>query len=456
MRSIRCVNLSLLHKAQVALLILVAGGASLLHAQPAPQLHFPLALQQEWQEEFREFTLDNYRGLMQPLLTPAEAPRLGNVRVDFPVGPHDHSFNFHSYSDGRVVMPVASLLFYKDLAFSQAWLSANGYSTQPALDYVSILAHGGLERWPEDQRLPKQALGIPANAGDDAMVVALYEQYFLDIVLFILGHELGHILHGFEGPNSSDFAMRRRAELAADAFALELFRRMQRPPLGASLYFATTSRLLPIANFAGDRADWDAWLMQRTHPLDGERIGAAAQFIGQHRADFEKRFAQPGTAALRLDATLLELRTLAEIVDDRSASLTQADCAATYLPQDLEPRVGNIPDINARPGERFADEPYSGVYEGKLRSNKSGESTALRLVLRRDGGSITGESQYLCFRGRVDGKAADDGTAFLRWYVGSIRRSISARSDTLGHRIEAAWRSDDPAVGGDGDLNVAR
>lgn len=456
MSATRCVDFNSLRKAQAVLLILVAGRTPILHAQTTPQLEYPLALQQEWQQEFREFTLMNYRGLMQPLLTPAEARRLGNVQVDFPVAPHDQSFNFHSYSDGRVVMPVASLLFYKDLAFSQAWLSTHGYSTQPVLDYVSILAHGGLERWPEAQRLPRPALGIPANAGEDARVVARYEQYLLDVVLFILGHELGHILHGFEGPNSPDFARRRQSERAADEFSLELFRRLQRPPLGAPLYFATTSRLLPVANFAGDRADWDAWLMQRTHPLDGERIGAAAQFIEQHRADFARGFAQPGTAALRLDATLLELRNLAAIADDRSASLTQADCVATYLPPDLKPRRGNIPDINAQPGERFANVPYSGVYEGKLRSSKSGQSTALRLVLRREGSSITGESQYLCFRGRVDGEVADDGSAFLRWYVGSIRRSISARSDALGRRIDATWKSDDPAVGGDGDLTVVR
>jgi len=45
------------------------------------------------------------------------------------------------------------------------------------------------------------------------------------------------------------------------------------------------------------------------------------------------------------------------------------------------------------------------------------------------------------------GDRADwDAWLMPRWYVGSIRRSISARSNALGQRIEATWNSDDPAV----------
>jgi hypothetical protein len=421
----------------------------------AQQITYPLALQQEWQREFREFTLENYRGLMQPVLTPREAQRLRPVRFEFAVGPHDQTFNFSSYSDDRVLMPVASLLFFKDVALANAWLSVHGFSTLAVLDYVSIAAHGGLARWPQDRRLPREALGIPADAGKDPRVLARYEQYLLDIVLFVLGHELGHIMHGFEGPNSNDPERRRQSERDADGFALELFRRMKRPPLGAPLFFATTARLLPVANFAGNRADWHSWLTRRTHPLDGERIRAAVQFIDRHRADFEQGFKQPLLAGARLGGMSVELRALADNVDDVSASLTQADCAATYVPEDLLPRKGNFPEVGPRPGERFAAAPFSGVYEGTVVANKSGRSTAVRLVLRREGNRLTGDTQYLCFRGRVDGEIAGD-TAFVRWYVGNIRRSISIRSDASGVGVNATWRSDDIAVGGDGSITATR
>jgi hypothetical protein len=421
----------------------------------AQQISYPAALQQEWQQEFREFTLDNYRGLMQPVLTPQEAQRLRRVRVEFPVGPHDQGFNFFSSSDGRVIMPVASLLFFKDLALAHAWLSLHGYSTLVVLDYVSIAAHGGLARWPQDRRLPKEALGIPANAGKDPRVAARYEQYLLDIVLFVLGHELGHILHGFEGPTSKDFERRRQAERDVDRFALELFRRMRRPPLGAAIFFSTTSRQLPVAQVAGNPADWRAWSEKRTHPLDGERIRAAAQFIDRHRGDFEQGFRQPALASALLAGMLAELRRLADTVDDISALLTHADCAATYLPEDLLPRKGNFPEVGPGPGERFPAAPFSGVYEGTVVANKSGRSTAVRLVLRREGNRLRGETQYLCFRGRVDGEIAGE-TAFVRWYVGDIRRSMSLRSDASGARVDATWRSDNFAVGGDGSLAATR
>lgn len=429
----------------------VTATAYALAASDLP-VEYPLAMQREWQQEFREFTVENYVGMMQPELTSDEARRLGGVRFEFPVGADDPGIGFHSTSDGRVVLPVSTLLFYKDVTFSQAWLSTNGYSTMPALDFVTIAAHGGLARWPADLRLPKAALGIPAAGGNDSRVMARYEQYLLDLVLFVVGHELGHILHGFEGPNSADYGIRRQSERRADGFALELFRRMQRPPLGIALYFATTSRLQPVASRGEDTDDWTAWRQRSTHPLDGERIGAAAQAIERNRTDFVRGFASPATGPVRLTQVIGELNALASVVDDRSAALTQADCTATYLPADLLPRKADFPDIDAQPGEQFLAVAYSGIYDGKIVANKSGDSTALRLVLRRNGNQITGETQYLCFRGRLNGEAAPDGSAVLFWQVGAIRRSVSARSDASGGRIDATWRSENVAAGGDGSL----
>jgi hypothetical protein len=420
----------------------------------AQELNYPIALQQEWQQEFREFTLDHYQKLMQPALTEQERERLKDVRFEFPVGPHDQNFNFYSSADKRVVMPVASLLFFKDLAFASAWLSVNGYSTMPGLDYVSILSHGGLERWPQEKRFPKDALGIPADAGKNPRVMKRYEDIMAGMVMFVAGHELGHIMYGFEGPNSKDLNRRRQSERDADHFALEIFRRMNWPPIPVSPFFAITSRQVPVAGFAGSEESWRSWVNQRTHPLDGERIQAAAQFITANRLDFEKGYRNPSTAPLLIMNLVNDMNKLAKLVDDRSLSVTQADCTMTYIPEDLLPRKGDVLDVVPRPGERFASGPWSGVYEGTVVGHKLGQSTAIRLILRRDGSRLTGDTQYLCFRGKVEGSVTGN-DAVVRWTVGNIRRMLTMHAEAEGATIRGTWRSD-TAEGGDGAVTATR
>ncbi len=420
----------------------------------AQELNYPTALQQDWQQEFREFTLDHYQKLMQPALTPQEMERLRDVRFEFPVGPHDQNFNFYSSADKRVIMPVASLLFFKDLAFACAWLSVNGYSTMPVFDYVSILSHGGLARWPQEKRFPKDALGIPADAGKDPRVMKRYEDILAGMVMFVVGHELGHIMYGFEGPNSKDLERRRQSERDADHFALEIFRRMNWPPIPVSPFFTIISRQVPVAGFAGSEESWRSWINQRTHPLDGERIQAAARFIAANRPDFEKGYRNSSTAPLLLMQLINDMNKLARLVDDRSLAVTQADCTLTYIPEDLLPRKGDVLEVRPRPGERFASEPLSGVYEGTVVGHNLGESTAIRLILRRDGSRLTGDTQYLCFRGKLAGSITGH-SAVVRWTVGNIRRMLTMQAEPEGTTIHGTWRSDTDA-GGDGTVKATR
>lgn len=420
----------------------------------AQELNYPIPLQQEWQEEFREFTLAHYQKLMQPALTEQEMDRLRNVRFEFPVGPHDQNFNFYSSANNRVLIPVASLLFFKDLAFASAWLSVNGYSTIPMLDYVSILSHGGLARWPREKRFPKDALGIPANADKNSKVMKRYEDILAGMVMFVVGHELGHLMHGFEGPNSKDLNRRRQSERNADHFALEIFRRMNWPPIPVSLFFAISSRQIPAAGFNGSEESWRSWVSQRTHPLDGERIQAAARFIAANSNDFEKGFRNPSTAPAIIMKLVKEMSDLASLVDDRTLSMRQADCTLTYIPEDLLPRLGSVPDVVPRPGELFASGPLSGVYEGTVVGHKLGQSTAIRLILRRDGSLLTGDTQYLCFRGRVDGSITGN-IAVVRWTIGNIRRMLTMQAEAEGATIRGTWRSDTDE-GGDGAVTATR
>ncbi len=410
---------------------------------------YPLALQQEWQQEFSEFTQDNFRGLLAPLLTADEQQRLRGLRFEFPLGAREQPMDFHAVSDGRVVLPVESLLLLKDLAGASAWLSLRGHAVAPVFDYAAVLANGGLAAWPAARRLPKDALGVPAQLGGDAATLKRYEDLLLSSVLFIVGHELGHLLHGIEDPARATPAARQAAERRADAFALELFRRAQLAPFGAAFFFGVGSRLVPLAGLTGDEARWRARVAAASHPLDGDRIAAAADAMAARQRDFERAFTNPQTAPARVQGLIAELRKLAELVGRREAAILQADCALTYEPDDLLPRRDALFDLRPAAGERFAAEAWSGVHEGEVTVAASGQRTALRAILRRDGERLLGATQHLCFRGRLDGRIVGD-RASLVWSVGDSRRSLNLGVDASGRVLDGRWQSlARPADGGE-------
>jgi hypothetical protein len=399
---------------------------------------YTLAEQREWQDEFRGFVQENYRGLMEPHLNAQERQRIGAYRFDFPVEARPSAFDFQANSRGEIVLPVESLLLLKDLALAQAWLSLRGYSLSPVLEYAAVLGNGGLAQWPATRRLPKAALGLPADAGRDLVVAARYEQILLGSVLFLVGHELGHLHDGFRDWNHADRARRRDAERRADAFAFELMKRAGLAPAAVASFFGVASRLVPLAQVSSEAA-WLERIDASTHPLDGERISAAADFIDARRADFYRAFKSPADAPQRVDKLVFELRQVAKGVSDRAAATTQADCALTLRPDDLLPRRGDSFDLRPAAGERLPSGPWSGIYDGRVSVDAAGTSAPLRLLMRRDGTQVVAETQHLCFRGRAQGRF--DGThAELVWTVGAAQRALSL---TLGPdgAMRGRWKS---------------
>ena len=410
----------------------------------APQLAraaepgYTLAEQREWQDEFRGFVQDNFRGLMEPYLTAQERQRIGPYRFEFPLEARPSPFDFQANSRGEIVLPVESLLLLKDLALAQAWLSLQGYSLLPVLDYASVLGNGGLGQWPAARRLPKAALGLPADAGRDSKVAARYEQILLGSVLFLVGHELGHLHDGFRDWNHVDPAKRRDAERRADAFAFELMKRAGLAPAAVASFFGVASRMVPLAQISSEAA-WLARIDASTHPLDGERIAAAADFIDARRADFYRAFKNPADAPQRVDNLVFELRQVAKGVSDRAAATTQADCALSLQPDDLLPRRGDSFDLRPAAGERLPSGPWSGVYDGRVSVDAAGTSAPLRMLMRRDGTQLVAETQHLCFRGRAQGRI-EGARAELVWTVGSAQRALSLTLGSDG-TLQGRWKS---------------
>ena len=407
------------------------------------------ALQAEWQSEFSGMVIDNYQRLMVPRMTNEEIARLRNVRFEFPIDREAVAFRFFARETGQIVMPVASLLFLKDLAAAYAWLNINNYSPQTVFDYLTLFIRGWVQRWPSDLRSPLKALGIPETAAKDQRVLNARNEILSKTILFLLGHELGHVLHGLSAHRSGIAGAVREAEAAADQFAVDLFGRMGLLPNGAASFFAFSARLAPVRSEFTDEASWRRELEKRTHPFDGQRINAMANRIEAERDVFARAFSNSQLGAARVQLLVAELREVAKYLDDPSVSQLQRDWAMGFEPEDLRPRRTLVPELRPRSGERFATLPFSGFYQGRITSSRSKEDTELSVILRRDRDRLTGESSYLGLRGRIEG-IVDGPGAEARWTVGSAVYSLTLKSDGSGGQIKAKYRVDNqPELFGD-------
>lgn len=338
----------------------------------------------EWQSEFASMVASNYQALMVPKLTAAETRSLAAVKFVYPLDFQHWSapLGFCTLSDGTVELPVPGLLLLRDLALAEAWLHTHGYSTIPVLDYLVIARTGRLAEWPAHLRSPRAALGIPDSATEDASVMERRNANLSKMVLFVVGHELGHVLG--RGIPPRDMAESRRAEQAADGFAMSLFERMGLVPNSAAFLFAVFSRVAPLrSDFSSDAA----WLaaVQRSHPLDSARIVALATSLETSKSPAISREA---SAALTH-----QMRVLASAVDDLDIARWQRVWAATWLPVDLLPRKDPIPTLHLQPADYEARAPRIGVFSGTVvwATTRAG-SFPIELVLRPTASGSSGET----------------------------------------------------------------
>jgi hypothetical protein len=361
--------------------------------------------------------------MMLPQLGPQEVQRLRALKWEFPTDPSAVLFEFHAREDGTIVMPVASMLFLKDLATAEAWLTVNGYSAQTLFDYVTVIRMDRLGQWPTRERLPLASLGVPPDANDDPRVRERRNETLSKTVFFIVGHELGHLVHGLSAqaacarpgggprPAGCSLAALQRSETAADEFAVELFRRMGLVPNASAFFFAIASRLHRLSFEFASELDWQAYARESTHPLDSARIAHVADRLAANRAAYVSAANVPG-AAQRIDNLINDLRELARLTSDRDLGGLQVSWGKTLEPQDLKPRRSLTPGLRPQATDLTASGDFSGYFRGELRSEPAGTAQPLELLLRRRAGpAIAGELMLMGIRGRLDGRLDGAGRA---------------------------------------------
>ena len=101
--------------------------------------------------------------------------QLAGVRIEFPREDPSLPLNFYSQSASkRVVAPVSSLRFLRDIVAAYAWLSNEGYDLQPVTDYLCMIKYQWPERMQGGPHAPLEALGVPADALEDQAVMARF------------------------------------------------------------------------------------------------------------------------------------------------------------------------------------------------------------------------------------------------------------------------------------------
>jgi hypothetical protein len=374
----------------------------------------PVSAETRWLKFYGEAPLDHtarqttpdIRAILQEdlprLFVAEERAKLGGVTIDFPREDGTHPANFYSIpSARRIVMPASSLRFLRDVVAAYAWLSVQGYDLQPVTDYLSMIKYQWPTRLQGGRHTPMEALGVPAAALDDRRVSSRFQQLFGTAIIFILGHELGHIYHQHGGYAGVSPDVARRQEQDADAFALSLAQRLGEAPVGAPLYFHIMAHL---ESFAGD-PDFRQDRANRTHPLSTQRIETLAAHIERNAERFAAR---PGGA--RSAGTIAgELRKAAAMLADESTQQALRRIGLSASVDGLKPR--RVSDLPRLPGEEVARSGlFNGTFMGKW-IDARGNDLDVKMVLVRDGDAVTGS--YVLFTTDGNGRRHAHGSGAL-------------------------------------------
>lgn len=414
------------------LILLLFAGLCGLQAQAArPPIQYPWDLLNQRAKQYEEDIRWNLDNALLPRLKPAERTALGKVRLEVPIrgGLAGH----HALRRGKlgvIVMPAESVRFFSDLCTATAWLAARGYSLSTITDYLGMLKYGdptslGLRGMP----LPLDALLIPEAELSDSGVESRRSACFSTGVVFILAHEIGHLVLGHRGYDGISSIEAQANEAEADAFALELFSRMGDLPLGALYYFTYASHLETHRGDYGSNTAWRAHVRDTTHPISPERVEALKAGLTRRAS----RFAAGRAVALTLAD---EIGVIADALTDIELQQLIRLQGETTRPYMLAPRRADFWQVGP-PAKQLPNIPFSGYYEGWLGSD-SGERIPTQVVMHRDGNRVSGRYSYAGIGGGFTGLIKGQ-TMSYRWRQpgGSGKSQMSGNANSLRGSFEA-------------------
>jgi hypothetical protein len=261
-----------------------------------------------WQEDFL------------PAVTAQERSRAGPVTLHVPLtGPKRHPLEFYSQVTRReVFLPISSIKFVDDLAVAIVHYEAHGCGHGPVSDYIAAL------RFHDSSVAPLVALGVPASA----LGAETAKKLVSSTIFFVAVHEYAHVMYRHRPYHAITAPIAQQQEIEADAYALEVMRRIGTPPLGVIHFFVLAARLEPAPDEFSTAAAYENYLReQATHPVSAKRIEAVASSIDTNLRGFIKLQPDQPAAESSLRARVPELREIASILDNRKMRLLLSDRA---------------------------------------------------------------------------------------------------------------------------------
>lgn len=284
----------------VAQLVLLALVGAPVWAQKVHLLYTPSELK-ETNDQYSASLLRMWREELLPRVTSNERSRAGTVDLERPVvGENDFPLEAYSYVVTRqVFLPTATVKFLDDMTVAYAYYHKMRCDLGVISDYTTVLRF----RSEDATGSPLDMLGVPKTKA------VLNDQEALNmsksIVFFVLAHEYAHVMYRHAVDETVTEEEFQQHELDADAFALEVMRRIQVPPTAMTFYFLTSSRLEPIPG------DLDYVRQRHSHPASTQRILQVAAAMEAHIADFAQGQKDHHSWQTRLQTEVGELRTLA-------------------------------------------------------------------------------------------------------------------------------------------------
>ena len=293
-----------------------------------------------WHRRYHPNLRYNFDTLIIGSLSPDERAGVRGLVFDVPVRHEGDPLTWFARpgSQPLITVSTASVRFLDDIAIAFAWLETNGYSVESISYYASVLKYRPLGQLPSGTHpAPLDALGIPSDALSDGTVDEDSQKLLKSAVVFLLAHELGHVVHGHRLDVPA--ADRQRQEMEADRFAVTTFRRIGTAPIGAvPLFFLSTYLGKHRADFDSDAA-WTAHLRtSATHPLSSARLRALASEFRHRPQEFVHAEPRPEAALRGLGVLPARLDSIAALLDD-PLLVRHARIVGTQIPlRELGPR----------------------------------------------------------------------------------------------------------------------
>ena len=418
----------------VALVITTCAGATVF-GQNVSRLYPEKKLQADaarWSEQIQA----EYRDTILPQLTDEERSALGTVKIEVPLsGPNGDPFSFYTDDKGTIYLPALSLRFFSDLCVVNAWLNAHGYDGTTVRDYVGVLLREATLSPGAPLPAVFRTLGIPDNAREESAVANRVDRNFGNTIVFLLAHELGHALKKHD-THSRDPVEKRTQEIEADAFAIEVMRRIGQVPLGVEFWFDVERighvqgiRRVASARFPTE-AEWQKYLAGLDHPVTSERLDALATAVEKAPDSFARNQADQArwTRNSKIFAQYMRLGAPSAAIG--AARVAEYERVRDLHLEDLKPRKAAF----TMPGSE-QEPPFNGLFAVR-RTAAGGGQDRMDLLLLRMGDDITGGYS----NGKIDGFIQGDirnGVLHFTWREGNANGHGVAQAQ--GETLRGTW-----------------